>query len=102
MDRHHVDAGLHDLIAALREPVGELRRVGLDLLDQHDWPASLDGLAPTLQRFQLHSLDVELDEVDAAKPELVEHQLADGDGVLIIYGLSDELVATALAQLEAA
>lgn len=102
MDGHHVDAGVDHTVAPLLEPAPQLRPVGLDLFDQHDRTASLDRLACALERLELHSLDVEFDEIEAAQLVLVQHQLPNRDGILIVDGLANELVLLALPQFKAA
>jgi len=52
------------------------------------------------EHFHPHPLDIDLNEVDAL--ELVQQQLADIGGVLIVDLLVDEFIAVVLAQLQAA
>jgi len=102
MDRHHVDAGVDHAVARLLEPAAELCPVGLDRFDQHDRTASLDCLAGAFERLELHCRDAELDEIKAAQPVRIHHQLPTSDSILIVDRLADELVALVLTQLKAA
>src|SRR6185437_2382752 len=84
MNGEQIDARLHDLVATRFQPSHKLGGIGLDLLNQHDRAAFFDGGASALQRFQLHALDVDLDEVHPWQVDLVDRQLPDNDGVFCV------------------
>jgi hypothetical protein len=48
------------------------------------------------EHFHLHPVDIDLNEVDARKTELVQQRLADIGGVLIVDLLVDEFIAVVL------
>jgi hypothetical protein len=61
-----------------------MNRVRLDLLNQQNGAARFDGVAGSFKSFQLHTFDVELDEIDTGKVEVVQGQGPDLCRVFIL------------------
>src|SRR5689334_7683655 len=77
VDREQIETGFDDLIPVLVEETAQALAARLDAFDEDNWMAALYGLACAFQRLELHSLDVELDEIHPRQAECVNRHFLD-------------------------